>query len=85
MFEEASCPFERPEEDAISCGFVVVPDDHFSHNERTLRIALAVFKDESPGHQPDPVILLAGGPGEKTLAIPYSLPPFSRPCNLIAK
>ena len=81
VFEEAACPFERPEEAAISCGTVVVPEDHFSPNERSLRIAVVVFKDESPGHQPDPVILLAGGPGEKTLANALQLASFLAPLH----
>ncbi len=79
VFEEAPCPFEQPEEAAISCGFVLVPEDHFSHTERTLRIAVAVFRDQSPGHQLDPVILLSGGPGEKTLANASQLASFLAP------
>jgi pimeloyl-ACP methyl ester carboxylesterase len=68
VFEEADCHFEVPEGAAVSCGFVVVPEDHFNDLGETLQIAVVVVKDESPDHQPDPVILLAGGPGEKTVA-----------------
>ena len=38
-FEEADCPFEVPEGVAVSCGFVVVPEDHFNMDGKTLRIA----------------------------------------------
>jgi pimeloyl-ACP methyl ester carboxylesterase len=68
VFEETDCFFDVPEGAPVSCGFVVVPEDHFNDNGKTLRIAMGVVKDESPDHQPDPVILLAGGPGEKTVA-----------------
>jgi len=33
----------------------------------TIRLAVAVLKDQRENHQPDPVILLSGGPGEKTV------------------
>ena len=34
----------------------------------TIRLAVAILKDQSDAHQPDPVMLLHGGPGEKTVA-----------------
>jgi pimeloyl-ACP methyl ester carboxylesterase len=49
----------------VECGFVVVPEDHEDLESPTIKLAVAVFKDESDAHLPDPVILLAGGPGEK--------------------
>jgi pimeloyl-ACP methyl ester carboxylesterase len=81
VFEEAVCPFEHPQEAAISCGFVVVPEDHLNHNGKTIRVAVAVFEDESPNHQPDPVILLAGGPGEKTMDNAHQLASFLAPLH----
>lgn len=67
-FEEAPCPFEVPEDAAVECGFVVVPEDHNAPTGPTIRLAVTVLKDQSEEHQPDPVILLSGGPGEKTVA-----------------
>ncbi len=67
-FEEALCPFDVPEDAAVECGFVVVPEDHNAPTGPTIRLAVTVLKDESEEHQPDPVILLSGGPGEKTVA-----------------
>jgi pimeloyl-ACP methyl ester carboxylesterase len=81
VFEEIDCPFEHPEEAAVSCGYIVVPEDHFNHNGKSIRVAAAVFKDESPNHQPDPVILLAGGPGEKTMANAYQLASYLAPLH----
>jgi ABC-2 type transport system ATP-binding protein len=66
-FEEAPCPFDIPEGAMIECGFVVVPEDHNNPAGPTIRIAVAVLKDQSDEHLPDPVMLLSGGPGEKTV------------------
>jgi len=66
-FEEAPCPFDVPEGTPVECGFVVVPEDHNDPAGPTIRLAVAVLKDQSEEHQPDPVILLSGGPGEKTV------------------
>jgi pimeloyl-ACP methyl ester carboxylesterase len=69
-FEQAECPFEVPANavDDVQCGFVVVPEDHADPASGTIRLAVVVVKDRSQAHQPDPVILLAGGPGEKVVA-----------------
>ena len=66
-FEEAPCPFEVPEDAVVECGFVIVPEDHSDPAGPTIRIAVAVFEDQSAEHQPDPVMLLSGGPGQTTV------------------
>jgi hypothetical protein len=66
-FEEAPCPFDVPEDQTLECGYVVVPEDHNDPTGPTIRISVAVLKDQSDEHQPDPVMFLAGGPGEKTV------------------
>ncbi|MFQ5857465.1 MAG: alpha/beta hydrolase [Anaerolineae bacterium] len=80
-FEEGPCPFDVPEDAPVVCGFVVVPEDHSNPNGPTIRLALAVLKDQSEEHQPDPVILLAGGPGEKTVANAPALAPALAPIH----
>ncbi len=67
-FEESPCPFTVPKNAAVKCGFVVVPEDHAHPDSPTIRLAVAVVSDHSDEHQPDPVILLSGGPGEKVVA-----------------
>jgi len=71
-FEPEPCPFELPpslvEGENLDCGFVTVPADHNDPGAGTLRLAVVVLRDQSENHQPDPVILLSGGPGEKTVA-----------------
>ena len=66
-FEEGPCPFNVPEGVSVECGFVIVPEDHGDPAGPTIKLALAIFRDESEDHQPDPVILLVGGPGEKVM------------------
>ncbi len=66
-FEETSCPFDVPKDIVVECGFVIVPEDHNDPDGPTIRLAVAILKDQSEEHQPDPVLLLSGGPGEKTV------------------
>jgi pimeloyl-ACP methyl ester carboxylesterase len=66
-FEEAPCPFDVPKGAPVECGFVVVPEDHSDPDGPTIRLAVVIVKDQSDDHQPDPVILLSGGPGERTV------------------
>ena len=66
-FEKSPCPFDVLDGVTIECGFVVVPEDHNNPAAPTIRIAVAVIKDKSDEHYPDPVMLLSGGPGEKTV------------------
>lgn len=70
-FESGPCPFDLPptvvEGEGVDCGYVIVPEDHQNPGD-TLRLAVVVIRDQSENHQPDPVVLLSGGPGEKTVA-----------------
>lgn len=71
-FEESPCPFQIPgghiEGETILCGYVVVPEDHAKPGGSTIRLATAIFKSHNQPGQPDPLIFLSGGPGEKTVA-----------------
>lgn len=70
-FSESPCPFTLPpneiEGETVLCGFVTAPELHSQPNGETIRLAVVVFKAQGDTPQPDPVILLAGGPGEKTV------------------
>jgi pimeloyl-ACP methyl ester carboxylesterase len=71
-FESAPCPFTVPPEekegDTLICGFVRVPEVRADPASAAIRLAVVVFKASGQAPKPDPVILLAGGPGEKTVA-----------------
>lgn len=68
LYEPSDCPFEVPDGAPIECGFVSVPEDHARLDGPQIRLAVVIIKDQSENHQPDPVILLSGGPGEKTVS-----------------
>jgi pimeloyl-ACP methyl ester carboxylesterase len=61
-FEPIDCRIEDPEETS-ECGYVVVPQDRGDPEAGTIRIAVRIYKSKHPNPVPDPVIFLAGGPG----------------------
>jgi pimeloyl-ACP methyl ester carboxylesterase len=65
-FEPAPCPKLQGAEalaDA-SCGYLVVPEDRRRQNGRSIRLMVAKFPARSPQKRADPVVYLAGGPGD---------------------
>jgi Predicted hydrolases or acyltransferases (alpha/beta hydrolase superfamily) len=65
-FEPAPCPKLR-EVKALaeaSCGYLVVPENRSRPTGRTIRLMVAKFPARSTGKMPDPVVYLAGGPGD---------------------
>ncbi len=71
-FEESLCPFEVPETqvegETMKCGYIIVPEDHEVADGSTIKLATAIFFAKNVVHEPDPVLFLSGGPGEKTIA-----------------
>lgn len=63
-FEPADCQFFV--EGNIECGYVVVPAFHDQPDGETIRLSVVVKRGTDP--LADPVMLLSGGPGEKTTA-----------------
>jgi pimeloyl-ACP methyl ester carboxylesterase len=61
------CPFALDatlvEGKHVRCGFLVVPEDRSQPQGPTIRLAVAIFKASSPHPDPDPVVVLGGGPG----------------------
>ena len=72
-FEQAPCPFSVPSGVAVDCGYVVVPEDHNRPGGPTIKLSFALFRDDSEHHQTDPLVLLAGGPGEKAFERAFDL------------
>ena len=72
IFEPTDCIFDVPshqiEGETVQCGFVFVPEDHRDPTGPTIKLAIAIFKAKDESIQPDPIIFLSGGPGEKTIA-----------------
>src|SRR5579863_405111 len=69
-FEAAPCP-KTPgpikELRDARCGFLVVPENRSSRKSRVIRLAVAIIPSRSKPAQPDPVVFLAGGPGESAI------------------
>ena len=74
-FEAAACPkTPEPIEElkTARCGFLIVPENRAIPNGRIIRIAVAIVRSQSMHPLPDPILFLAGGPGEAAiLDIPF--------------
>src|SRR6476619_5989785 len=65
-FEPAPCPKLQGAETLAdaSCGYLVVHEDRSRPDGRTIRLMVAKFPARSPEKRADPVVYLAGGPGD---------------------
>jgi hypothetical protein len=65
-FEPSPCPKLKGVEwlaDAI-CGYLVVPENRSRPTGRAIRLMVAKYPARSAEKRPDPVVYLAGGPGD---------------------
>jgi pimeloyl-ACP methyl ester carboxylesterase len=70
QFEPSPCPRTReptPSLETASCGYLVVPENRAIPNGRTIRLAVAIVPATTPTPAPEPVVYLAGGPGEDAI------------------
>jgi pimeloyl-ACP methyl ester carboxylesterase len=69
-FEAAPCP-KTPEPiqelNNARCGFLVVPENRSVRNGPVIRLAVAIVPSRSRRALPDPIVFLAGGPGEAAI------------------
>ncbi len=65
-FEPADCPKLQGAEELAkaSCGYLVVPENRSQPNGRTIRLMVAKYPARSAEKRPDPIVYLAGGPGD---------------------
>jgi len=65
-FEPAPCPVLPPLKamSGASCGYLVVPENRNRPNGRTIRLMVTKFPATSAERQADPVVYVAGGPGD---------------------
>jgi pimeloyl-ACP methyl ester carboxylesterase len=65
-FEPAPCPKLQGAEELAkaSCGYLVVPENRSRPTGRTIRLMVAKYPARSAEKRPDPVVYLAGGPGD---------------------
>jgi pimeloyl-ACP methyl ester carboxylesterase len=65
-FDTADCPkLQGAEEFAkASCGYLVVREDRSRPHGRTIRLMVAKYPARAAEKRPDPIVYLAGGPGD---------------------
>ena len=65
-FEPAPCPTLPGAEELAkaSCGYLVVPENRSQPTGRTIRLMVAKYPARSAEKRPDPIVYLAGGPGD---------------------
>ena len=82
-FQEAPCPFDADDEilEQVRCGYLIVPENRSVPDGRQLRLVVAILKSLSPTPEPDPIVFLSGGPGEKSVEYvpPRTTSPFWTP------
>jgi hypothetical protein len=70
QFESASCPTATEPVAALQaarCGYLVVPENRSKPDSRTIRLAVAIVPAATGKPLPDPVVFMAGGPGESAI------------------
>ena len=65
-FEPADCPKLQGAEELTkaSCFYLVVPENRGQPNGRTIKLMVAKYPTRSAEKRPDPIVYLAGGPGD---------------------
>ena len=65
-YEPSPCPTMEGVESLAKakCGYLVVPENRSQPNGRTIRLMVMTYPASSPEKRPDPVVYLAGGPGD---------------------
>lgn len=70
-FEPAACDVALlpAGQDPVSmeCGFLTVPENRGRSNGRTIELAVAVLRATGADPEPDPLVMLSGGPGQWAL------------------
>ncbi len=69
-FKPVACSeFDLDPPPNFKCGYVIVPEDHFSaNNYNTIQIAVAIAQATGDTPQSNPIIYLEGGPGISAIA-----------------
>ncbi len=64
IFQPDDCVFNVPSSMQIDCGSLIVPEDRTLRDSRNIELAVAIIRDQSGSTLPDPIVHLAGGPGQ---------------------
>ena len=64
-----SMPYAPIEGLTTDCGYLTVPESRSNYTGKTIQLAVAILRSPNPQRGPDPVVFLAGGPGQGTLPL----------------
>lgn len=77
-FALGPCPIPAPAGYALDCGTLTVAESRRAPTGKTIQLAVAIVRSPGPTTRPDPVLFLAGGPGQSALLlIADRIPSFS--------
>jgi pimeloyl-ACP methyl ester carboxylesterase len=68
-FAPGPCPIPAPQGYALDCGTLTVAESRQRPEGRTIQLAVAIVRSPNPEKRPDPVLFLAGGPGQPALPL----------------
>lgn len=68
-FTPGPCPIPAPAGYALDCGMLTVAESRQRPGGRTIQVAVAIVRSPNPQKRPDPVLFLAGGPGQPALPL----------------
>jgi pimeloyl-ACP methyl ester carboxylesterase len=67
-FEPSDCPFGTERElEGVDCGELVVWENRDRPEEGALRLAVAILRSSGEDPEPDPLVFLSGGPGNRSV------------------
>jgi pimeloyl-ACP methyl ester carboxylesterase len=66
-FRQAECPFEVPRGVKMDCGYLTVPENRSNPDAPNIDLAVAILHAKGGDARPDPIVYLAGGPGDSAL------------------
>ncbi|HEY93823.1 MAG TPA: alpha/beta hydrolase [Dehalococcoidia bacterium] len=66
-YETVACPFAVPQGTEVECGCMTVPENRRQPDGNQVTIQFAIFRSKSRNPESDPIVYLAGGPGEHAL------------------
>ncbi|HEY3675069.1 MAG TPA: alpha/beta hydrolase [Candidatus Tumulicola sp.] len=70
VFQSAPCPKTPEPIPALQqsrCGYLTVPENRSKPKGRTIRLAVAILPSKTKPAKPDPIVFVAGGPGEAAI------------------
>jgi pimeloyl-ACP methyl ester carboxylesterase len=67
-YERTACPAEIAASEPIDCGTLIVPESRAKPTSRMIRLPVRVMRSQAAQPASDPIVFLAGGPGNSNVA-----------------